>query len=86
MVTILNTHHEYWLDTGGNDTEFDSKLPRLEAIWTQIAAKFEGANETLVFEVPHDSRACIPVTSSVSLRLTLRPRLNHPSLRCICTR
>jgi endoglucanase len=54
MVTILNTHHEDWLDSAGAD--FDAKLPRLEAIWTQIAAKFVGANETLLFEVfnePH---------------------------------
>jgi endoglucanase len=49
MVTILNTHHEKWLDDAGS--AFDQKLPRLEAIWTQIADKFSGYNETLLFEV-----------------------------------
>jgi len=49
MVTILNTHHEKWLDDAGS--AFDAKLPRLEAIWTQIATKFVGYNETLLFEV-----------------------------------
>ena len=49
VTTILNTHHEKWLDEAGG--AFDQKLPRLEAIWAQIANKFAGYNETLIFEV-----------------------------------
>merc|ERR1711934_915740 len=53
MVTILNTHHEKWLD---DPSAFNGKLPRLEAIWTQIAERFAGKDQTLLFEVfnePH---------------------------------
>lgn len=53
LVTILNTHHEDWLD---NTTNFETALPRLEAIWTQIASRFAAKNQTLLFEIfnePH---------------------------------
>lgn len=53
MVTILNTHHEKWLDL---KKWFDRKLPRLEAIWTQIAERFKDFDDKLVFEIfnePH---------------------------------
>lgn len=52
-VTILNTHHEKWLD---DPSTFESKLPRLLAIWEQIAARFTGKDQTLLFEIfnePH---------------------------------
>merc|ERR1719199_888067 len=53
MVTIINTHHEEWLDDA---SKFDAALPRLEAIWSQIAERFSTKNQTLLFEVfnePH---------------------------------
>lgn len=53
MVTILNTHHEKWLD---DPSAFTSKLPRLEAMWTQISQRFASKNQTLLFEIfnePH---------------------------------
>ena len=52
-MAVLNTHHEKWLD---NPSAFNSKLPRLEAIWTQIAERFKDKNQTLLFEIfnePH---------------------------------
>jgi endoglucanase len=48
MVTILNTHHEKWLD---DESVFDAQLPRLEAIWTQLAARFASKDQKLLFEV-----------------------------------
>jgi endoglucanase len=33
MVTVLNTHHEKWLDS---PSAFAGKLPRLIAMWTQV--------------------------------------------------
>jgi endoglucanase len=53
MVTILNTHHEQWLD---NASAFDAGLPRFEALWSQIAERFASRNQTLLFEIfnePH---------------------------------
>lgn len=53
LVTILNTHHEEWLD---DPNKFDAALPRLEAIWTQIAQRFASKDQTLLFEIfnePH---------------------------------
>jgi aryl-phospho-beta-D-glucosidase BglC (GH1 family) len=55
MVAVLNTHHEKWLDEAGS--AFNQKLPRLEAMWTQIAAKFAGYNETLLFEVFNEPKS-----------------------------
>jgi endoglucanase len=57
MVTILNTHHELWLD---DPEKFDAGLPRFEAIWTQIAERFASKNQTLLFEIfnePHKMTA-----------------------------
>jgi endoglucanase len=54
LVTIVNTHHETWLDTPWHG--FENKLPRLEAIWTQLAERFAGKSENLLFEIynePH---------------------------------
>jgi endoglucanase len=53
FVTVINTHHDDWLD---NQANFAAQLPRFKAIWTQIAARFQGKPETLLFEVynePH---------------------------------
>jgi len=49
MITIINTHHEKWLDEAG--PSFLNKLPRLEAIWKQIADTFVGYSEMLLFEI-----------------------------------
>jgi len=49
MTTILNTHHEKWLDEAGDN--FDKKLPRLLAIWSQIAERFGGKSPSLIFEI-----------------------------------
>lgn len=54
LITILNTHHDVWLDDPAN---FDAMLPRFEAIWTQVAARFAPVNDSLlifeVFNEPH---------------------------------
>lgn len=50
MVAIVNTHHETWIDTGAAGV-FERKLPRLEAIWTQLAARFANKDEKLLFEI-----------------------------------
>ena len=53
MVTIINAHHEKWLDL---PKQFDDKLPRLVAIWEQLAARFANKTQTLLFEIfnePH---------------------------------
>jgi len=53
MVTVLNTHHEKWLDDA---SAFKAGLPRLQAMWTQIAERFAAKNQTLLFEIfnePH---------------------------------
>eukprot|EP01047_Picozoa_sp_COSAG01_P052513 COSAG01_NODE_5529_length_4204_cov_4.968088_2_plen_104_part_00 len=49
LVTVLNTHHEDWLD---NQTAFSAGLPRLVAIWQQISERMQGKPQTLLFEVP----------------------------------
>ena len=57
LYTVLNTHHETWLD---DQTAFDEQLPRELAIWKQVAARFANhSTELLCFEVfnePHVMR------------------------------
>lgn len=57
LVTIVNCHHEDWLDGASDDAVFNATLPRLVAIWSQVASRFAAYNEsTLAFEVynePH---------------------------------
>ena len=53
MVTIVNSHHDDWLD---NNTTFAEKLPRFKAIWKQVSERFQSKPETLLFEIynePH---------------------------------
>lgn len=54
LVTILDTHHEEWLD---DEDEFSEGLERFKAIWTQIAERFKDKGHALVFEIfnePHN--------------------------------
>ena len=46
---IINAHWDSWLDTN-NSAAFAVALPRFSAIWTQVAAAFVGAPESLFFE------------------------------------
>lgn len=51
LYVILNTHHEeelYWLIRDG---ELDAAEEHLNALWTQIAARFADYSERLIFEI-----------------------------------
>jgi len=50
MVAIVNTHHETWIDSAAAGV-FERKLPRLEAVWTQLAERFAQKDEKLLFEI-----------------------------------
>jgi len=56
LVTVINAHHEKWIDVS-DPAEFQKGLPRLIAIWTQVAARFANASTSLlmfeVFNEPH---------------------------------
>lgn len=50
MVAIVNTHHETWIDSAAPGV-FERKLPRLQAIWTQMSERFAKKGEKLLFEI-----------------------------------
>lgn len=54
MFVILNTHHEEWLFP--DEAHFDSNKDELTKIWTQIADRFSGYNEKLIFEGLNEPR------------------------------
>lgn len=54
MFVILNTHHEEWYMPVEEDVEED--LVQLEAVWKQIAERFKGYNEKLIFEGVNEPR------------------------------
>jgi len=60
MVAVVNTHHETWIDSKAPGV-FERKLPRLEALWTQIAEKFAKKDEKLLFEIFNEAHL---ITSS----------------------
>lgn len=51
MVTILDTHHEEWLD---DEAAFSGGLERFKAIWTQIADRFKDKDHMLLFEIVNE--------------------------------
>ena len=55
LSTIVNTHHDDWLDGAANDTAFDVQLDRLVSIWTQVATRLSSKDQRLLaFEVGLD--------------------------------
>jgi len=53
LAVIVNAHHETWLD---KKPKFSAELPRLVAIWRQVAKHFANKDQTLMFEIfnePH---------------------------------
>ena len=58
LRTVLNTHHDDWLDDAASDEDFQVQLSRLVAIWTQIAQRFASKSEELLaFEVYNEPHA-----------------------------
>lgn len=54
MFVILNTHHEEWYMPKQSD--LDEDLKQLEKLWTQIAERFKGYSEKLLFEGVNEPR------------------------------
>lgn len=54
MFVILNTHHEEWLFPDA--AHFESNRDELIKIWEQIAERFAGYNEKLIFEGLNEPR------------------------------
>lgn len=55
MYVILNTHHEDWYNTPTYEKAEESKA-ELAALWAQIADRFEGYDEHLIFEGLNEPR------------------------------
>jgi endoglucanase len=57
LPTIVNTHHDDWLDGSADTADFEQNLERLVAIWKAIGEKFASVpDELLAFEIynePH---------------------------------
>lgn len=54
MIVILNTHHEDWYMPRESDKAQD--IEELKALWTQIAERFKGYDENLIFEGLNEPR------------------------------
>lgn len=62
MHTVLNTHHDDWLDAAATDGVFVQQLVRLAAIWKQIADRFANKSERLLaFEIYNEPHANMTV-------------------------
>jgi hypothetical protein len=69
MVTVVNTHHEVWLD---NRTAFSAGLPRLVAIWQQVSLFLAHKSENLLFEIFSESTLVLRLRSLSMPRPTER--------------
>lgn len=54
MYVILNTHHEEWYMP--TEENLDHDLEEIEALWKQIAERFKGYDEHLIFEGLNEPR------------------------------
>lgn len=54
MFVILDTHHEEWYMP--KEADLDEDLKQLEAMWKQIAERFKGYGEKLIFEGVNEPR------------------------------
>ena len=54
MFVILNTHHEEWYFPNGENKDED--IAQIKALWSQIAEKFKGYDEHLIFEGLNEPR------------------------------
>ena len=54
MYVILNTHHEEWCMP--KESEKDGDIEEIKAIWAQIADRFKGYDEHLIFEGLNEPR------------------------------
>ena len=62
LHTIVNAHHEDWLDGAATDGAFELQLDRLAAIWRQVAARFARKSDALLaFEVYNEPHANMTV-------------------------
>lgn len=55
MYAILNCHHEEWISVMP-DADHDAVDEQLVALWTQVAERFQGYDEHLVFETMNEPR------------------------------
>ncbi len=56
LRTVLNSHHDDWLDGAADEAAFEAQLKRFTAIWQQVSARFARKGANLAFEVynePH---------------------------------
>jgi len=73
----VNTHHEDWAD---NEAAFPAALPRLDAIWAQVAAEFAGYGRgDLVFELFNEpSNLTVGQLNTMNAKLLATVRKTNP--------
>ncbi len=59
LIVIINTHHEDWILYNSNFTANDQA--RFEAIWNQVATRFQNKADNLIFEIANE-----PINLSIS--------------------
>lgn len=77
LTAMVNTHHEDWAD---NEAAFPAALPRLDAIWAQVAAEFAGYGRgDLVFELFNEpSNLTVGQLNTMNAKLLATVRKTNP--------
>lgn len=52
LVTVIDTHHEDWLKN-----DYENNIEKFEKMWEQIAERFKGKSENLLFEIFNEPTA-----------------------------
>jgi hypothetical protein len=64
LITIINTHHDYWILSNNNPTAND--IARFKAIWTQIANRFKNKSEKLLFEIANEPAIAVNLCDNLN--------------------
>jgi hypothetical protein len=77
LMTIINSHHDDWILNDGNYTTAD--LARFKAIWTQVAERFKGKSDSLMFEIGNEPNIAISKVDQINANIIPLIRSTNPT-------
>lgn len=76
LYVMINIHHDSWLWISKMEQQHDQVLARYNAIWTQVANKFKGYSNKLIFEGINEPRFTDGGTTDENKSLQMLDELN----------
>jgi hypothetical protein len=77
LIVIINSHHDRWILEDLNYTAGD--LARFDAIWRQVADRFQARSENLLFEIANEPALYTNQVDQINARIVPIIRSNNPT-------